>query len=259
MLLQGALLGLVHEAKAIERGSQIAICYESNLDWPPYEYYQRVNEVKTETLAGFSVDVLEAIFAEHGLRYAFVFYPWKRCLAYLATGEGVQMVLPTSVNDERERKYLVSDSVYTVTPSYFYRRERYPAGLSVDKASELLQHGRVCGRLGYNYHNFGIDSTRMDTGAKDFDALMRKLNSGHCDIILERYEIVAGLKLIGKSYLSSDIAYAPIPGSTGESFHYLISKHYRYGQELLRVLNTGIAKLRRDGKLKEMLQKQLKD
>lgn len=239
----------------IKSGTTVNIGIETGGDWPPYEFFHRENGTITEKVVGYNIDVLNEIFSHHGLKYEFKVFPWKRILKYLESGDKIQMILPTSVNEERTIKYLISHPVYTITPSYFYMKKNYPNGLVMTVLSELSEQRPICGKHGYNYENFGIEDEIMDKGAHSFDALIRKLKVGRCNIILARYEILSGLSLIGQPLLSNEIGFAPIPDVSGENFHFLISKNYAHSSELLQIINNGIDKLQRQGRLKKILKK----
>ncbi len=244
--------------EGIKKGTTIYIGIETNGDWPPYEFYERKDGVISKKVIGYNIDILNEIFAKHGLKFEFKEFPWKRVLSFLKSGEEIQMILPTSVNDERKENYLISKQVYSITPSYFYLKEKYPDGLSISTSNDLLQHPPVCGKFGYNYKNFDIDEKTMDKGAKDFKALITKLKSERCNIVLARYEILAGRSLIGEPLLNDDIGVSPIPNVKGEPFHFMISKKYEYGTELMQIINNGIEKLKSEGKLEVILKKYIK-
>ncbi len=243
------------DLQKITDGTTIYIGMETGGDWPPYEFFQRENGTITKKVIGFNIDVLNEILSQHGLKYEFIFLPWKRCLRYLESGDKIQMILPTSLNEERKMKYLISDTAYTITPSYFYMKKKYPDGLKIIISDELTEYGKICGKFGYNYKNFGLENEIMDNGAKNFDALIKKLKKGRCNIIFARYEILAGLSLTGQPLLSDEIGSAPIPDVPGEDFHYMISKKYLHGKELLQIINNGIEKLQSQGRLNEILKK----
>lgn len=242
--------------QSLKSGTAVYIGIEPS-DWPPYEFFQRKNGEKTEKVIGFTVDVVNEIFSQNSLKFEFRVFPWKRCLFYLESGEKIQMILPTSVNAERKKKYLISHRVYTITPSYFYMKKKYPNGIAIKSPRELLKYSPIGGKLGFNYLNFGIKNETVDRGATSFDALVEKLKKGRCNIVLARYEVLRAHSLIGQPYLSHDIGHAPIPGVAGEDFYFMISKNHQHSNELLQIINNGIDDLRSQGRLKEMLKKYL--
>lgn len=239
----------------LQVGATIYIGAEAKNDWPPFEFFQRENGRITDKIIGYNIDVLKDIFSKHGIKYHFRAYPFARCLVYLESGEKIQMLLSTSLNEERKSKYLVSDRVYTTTPSYFYLKKNFPNGLNIKNPDDVLAYGEICGRHGYNYVNFGLENKNVERYSKNFDSLMDMLKMGRCNIALARFEVIAGHALIGKPYLDDEIGYAPVPGVAPENFHFLISKNYPQGDELLKIINAGILRLRKQGRLKEILKK----
>ena len=231
---------------------------DTGSEWPPYEYFRRENGIKTRIMEGFCIDVLNDIFSQHGLKYEFREYPWKRCLRYLESGEKIQMVLPTSVSTERKAKYLISHRTYSITPSYFYMKKKYPDGLAITGSDELSEHRPVCGRLGFNYQNFGVENKIIEKGAITFNALIKKLKHGRCNVILARYEALAGHSLILQPLLTDDIGFAPIPDVPVEDFHFMITRKSAFSNELLQIINNGIDRLRSQGRLKEILRKYIR-
>jgi polar amino acid transport system substrate-binding protein len=239
----------------LQSGTTIYIGAEAKNDWPPFEFFQRENGRITDKIIGYNIDVLNDIFSKHGIKYHLRAYPWARCLVYLESGEKIQMLLSTSLNEERKSKYLVSDRVYTTTPSYFYLKKNFPNGLNIKIPDDVLAYNEICGRHGYNYVNFGLDNKNVERYSKDFDSLMGMLKMDRCNIVLARFEVIAGHALIGKRYLENEIGHVPVPGVPPESFHFLISKNYPHGNELLKIINAGILRLRKQGRLKEILKK----
>ncbi|WP_108651105.1 substrate-binding periplasmic protein [Dongshaea marina] len=237
----------------------LVIGIEEGSDWPPYEYYKRQGGEVTDEVAGFNVELLHAILDPLGIRFEFRSCPWKRCLALLNQGDEIQMILPTSLNSERKANYLHSRAVYSITPSYFYLKERYPAGLDIQHPSDLLKLKHLCGRFGYNYANFGLDNEQVIRKAKNYQKLTDKLMMGRCDAILARYEVFAAHKLLGMPYLTPEIAHAAIPGVPKEKFYFLLTRHSPYSAELLGIINRGLERLHKEDKLQKMLAHYLKE
>ncbi|MBI9091219.1 MAG: transporter substrate-binding domain-containing protein [Desulfobacterium sp.] len=239
----------------LQSGRTIYIGAEARNDWPPFEFFQREDGKPTEKIVGYTIDVLNEIFSKHRIEYDFRAYPWARCLSNLVSGEKIQMVLPASLDEERRSKYLISDTVYTITPSFFYLKKNYPNGLKIKSPEDFLTYSEICGRHGYNYVNFGLENEKVKRYSKNFKSLISMLKKNRCHIVLARYEVMAGHGLLGTSYLNDEIGYAPVPGVPPESFHFMISKNYPHGDALLKIINSGILRLRKQGRLKKILKK----
>lgn len=241
---------LANNLSASDKTVYIGAVYD---DWPPYQYAERKGGAKTGRMIGSNIDLLNKIFPQQGFRFKIVHYPWKRILLNLKNGgDEVQVSLPTSINKIRRESYLVSDSVYTVRPSFYYLKKNYPQGLEISEPSELLEHGPVCGQLGYNYANFGINSSDVsDTGAISLRSLFKKLEWQRCKIILARYEVVAAQYLTGKALIHDEIGHGFMPVAK-EEFSFLISKSYPHAEELVQTINNGLEQHRRPERLDEM-------
>ncbi len=243
----------------LKRGTTIYVGIdEDSSEWPPYEYFHRENGVKTKQMVGYSIDVLDEILSPYGLKYEFRVFPWKRVLANLASGEKIQLILPTSINEQRKATYLISHQAYSITPSYFYLKSKFPDGLAITEPGQLLEHGPVCGRLGFNYKNFGIENEDMTNVADNFKALIQMLKMERCSVVLARYEVLKGYSLLGLPLLTSDIGSAPMPGEPREGFYYVITKNWVFSNDLLQVINAGIDRLQSRGRLAEILKKHSK-
>lgn len=237
------------------QGKTITVGVGTNAHWPPYEFFARKDGIISDRIEGFSVDVLAEILAPYGVHIRYEFYPWKRCLENLEHGELVQLLLPTSLNQERRNRYLFSESVYDLSPAYYYLAEDYPDGLSVTDAEELHSLGLVCGLRGYNYKNFGIDNDRVDRGASSYSALLGKLRKRRCAAILARHEILVATHAMGEVFLSSDIQFDFLPNVAKERFHFLVTKNHPLSETIVTTLNEGLERMRKSGRLDEMLRK----
>jgi polar amino acid transport system substrate-binding protein len=78
----------------------------------------------------------------------------------------------------------------------------------------------------------------------------------YCDLFIEGYEIFAGFKAIGEDYLSDpDLKYTAIPGTTPKTYHMMISRNFKYGEELKNLINEGIVELEKSGMMNNLIKK----
>lgn len=246
--------GRVAHAGGVEERFSIAICDDGN-EWPPYSYYARVEGKKTRQLAGYAVDVIDEIFARHKVRYSIDLIPWTRCQAVAIIGKEYGMVLNMTYNARRARSFYLSRPYYFANTYYFYSRRNHPDGLSIRSPADLGNY-RVCGVQGYNYEGLGIDAEQIDQGAKDFVALVAKLEIGRCSLFLEKDQVMAGFAGIGKDYLSGhDIGKAPLPGVKPTAFHFGVSKRHPQGATLRKVIDDDLRRMEASGRLEELLKK----
>ncbi len=230
----------------------VRICDDSG-EWPPFIHYQSRDAGKESTIVGFSVDVIEAVFAENNIKFSIELIPWKRCLREVEQGE-YDMLLNASYSEERAEKYYLSSDYYAVTPYYFYSLKHNPNGLPIRSKADLSGY-RVGGIIGYNYDYWGLETLDVDRYAADYAHLIGKLHRHRVDLFVENLEVIAGFSLIGKNYIGDpDLGYAPIPDALPTLFYMLFSKNER-GQELMQLVNKKLADMQSSGQLQELLKK----
>ncbi len=255
-LVCGLAMGLA-AARAVagpHSGISIAICDDEN-EWPPYSYYQRIDGKKTATVTGFAVAVIGDIFSRRGVDYSILLIPWPRCLAVAMLGKQYGMVLNMSSNDERTRTFLLSRPYYATTTYYYYSRRNYPEGLPIASAADLHKY-RVCGVQGYNYEGYGLAPGAVDQGARNFEALISKVQLGRCALFLEKDEVMMGYAAIGKNYLADpDIGKAPLPGVKPKLFYFGISKRYAHAEEVRALIDEELQHMESNGRLAELWRK----
>lgn len=241
-------------ADAMPARPSIAICDDEN-EWPPYSYFQRVGGKKTDTLTGFAVAVVRDIFTRRGVDYTIDMIPWPRCMAVASLGKQYGMVLNLSYNEERARAFLFSRPYYATTSYYYYSRRNHPRGLDIHGVADIRKY-RVCGVQGYNYDGYGMAPGEVDQGAKNFPALISKVQLGRCALFLEKDEVMTGYAAIGKDYLSDpDIGKAPIPGMKPDLFYFGISRKHPRGAELKMLIDEELQHMEATGKLGELWRK----
>ncbi|TWX50226.1 substrate-binding periplasmic protein [Colwellia hornerae] len=238
---------------------KIPLCAGAH-EWPPYHYFKRVDGKKTEEIIGVDIDIFDEIFTKNGIHYSVELLPWKRCLHEAMKGEIYDVVFGAGLNDSRRDKYVTTKGYYTVVPSFIYVKEKFPSGVKVEVPSDLKKYGQLCGVRGFNYVNFGQKNEEVDMGSSDYHFLIKKTLALRCDISLVRYEILAGwdrvlnMNIIGDDWLILN----PVPNNPPESFHLMISKNYKYSDELKFFFESEVNKLKRSGKFKSILSKYTK-
>ncbi|WP_169719604.1 substrate-binding periplasmic protein [Psychromonas aquimarina] len=226
----------------------VRICDDSG-EWPPFIHYQ--SREKTDQIVGFSVDVIEAVFAENNIKFSIELVPWKRCLREVESGK-YDMLLNASYSEERAEKYYLSSGYYAITPYYFYSRKHNPNGLPIRSKTDLSGY-RVGGIIGYNYDYWGLETSEVDRDANDYNHLIGKLHRHRVDLFVENLEVIVGFTLLGQNYIDDpDLGYAPIPDALPTLFYMLFSKNER-GEELMRLVNKSLADMQSSGQLQKLL------
>lgn len=230
------------QAQAPSNGPVVGVC-DGAPEWPPFTYFRRVDGRPSTELTGFSVDVVSAIFERAKRPFRVELLPWRRCLTEVAQGSTYQVALEASSNPEREATYWLSRPFYRTTGHYFYSRQRFPSGPEIAKAADLNRY-RICGLLGFNYAMFGLDNQRVEQANGDHAALIRRLQSGRCDLFVEQIEVMVGYRILGQDLLADpDLGHQAVPGLPSTPFHMLVSRKIPQAQELLHLINTGLADL----------------
>ncbi len=247
-----SLLGAAR-ARAAESSIQTVNICDGLAEWPPFSYFERTAGRKTGEVVGFSVEVIRQVLGEHEIVFTIdKTAPWIECVEKVEDGSEYQMLLNAARTDQRERTLYISDAYYSLELSYFYSRDRFPSGLTIENASDLNEL-RLCGIAGYNYAYEGLDASRVDKRTFSYSGLIERLKSRQCDAFLESYETLRGLASIGSDVLTgSGLAWAPVPGVPPDSYHIMISRNFSQGQELLEIVNQGLRRLKASGSLSSL-------
>ncbi len=229
------------------------ICEDEN-EWPPYAYFERVNGQKTERVLGYAVSVIDDILKRRHIAYQLDMIPWARCLAVAKLGKRYQMALNMSYNAERAADFLFSRAYYSTTTYYYYSRRQYPHGLGIKHLADFDRY-RICGIAGYNYTGYGFKAGQVEQGAKDFPALIAKLQMGRCALFVEKNEVMTGYATIGKDYLADpDIAQESAPNMKSGRFYFAVSRAYPQAEALRTLLNDELLSMQESGRLRELWQ-----
>jgi len=219
--------------------------------WPPFHFMQN------GLVHGFDIDVLERILPPAGIDFSVTLVPWQRCLNGSKDG-WFHILLSASTNPEREQTYALTDSYYTLSPSYVYNSHRFPEGLNIEGPEDLSSY-RVCGLRGYNYTGFGIPNTEIDRSSNTFAQVSQKTLNGDCDLFLVRYEVLVGFSPTREPVLIQGLAEHPFPGGKSDRFYLMVPKAYPHHEALVALLNQGIREMSADGTLDELLSRYLPD
>lgn len=260
MLRLGVLLWVCLSGLAWAQGAEpasgalrvIKAC-DDGAEWPPYTYFQRDADGKAgRQVVGYSVEVLQRILAPLGYTAEIDLLPWARCQREVERGETYVLALNASPSPEREQRFLLSRAYYQTTHAYFYSRRRHPQGLDIQHLGDLARY-RVCGLRGYNYSAYGLQGEQLDVGANEPQQVVGKLRAGRCDLWLEKYEIVAGTRVVGTDLLANaDLAWARVPDLPPGDFHMIVSRQH---PQWLKAINDGLARLQASKELELLLRR----
>lgn len=222
--------------------SKLRFCVEET-EYPPFNYFIRLNGVKTSELGGYDIDLLERTFKPMGIDYEVVALPWRRCLKDVLDGS-IDGAMSASLNPQRMRDYIPSDAYYYLTPSYFYLTPNFGAQFHVDDINQLTKIGKVCGIKGFNYANFGWKKGVPIIEISSLKILPQMLIKQRCDFFLARKEIIAGTLALHQDLHTSHLLTShPAPKSQQEPFHMLISKHSTHHALIKSEFNNKVKQL----------------
>jgi len=232
---------------------------EDIIEWPPFLYYERENGIKSKKTVGYSIDIIQQIFKKHNIKFTISFFPWKRSLQYVKEGKDYQLILNASYSKKRYETYLMSDSYYSLTPVVFYSSKKYPNSITVRNIDDLKKNFRICGLLGYSYNSIGLKDNEVDkTSIYNYDKLIDLLHNRQerCDVFVQGYEVISGFMQIGKNYLADPhLKYMELIELKNRDFHMLISKNFKYGSELQKLINRELLYLKNNGTMNSLKRK----
>jgi polar amino acid transport system substrate-binding protein len=221
-------------------------------EWPPFIYYKREGGKPTADVVGFTAELIREILAPYDVTLTIDLMPWRRCLREVEKGSQYQILLDASTNADRAERYHISKPYYSISPYYFYSKKQHPDGLPIKTMDDLKQY-RINGIAGYNYADYGLKPEDLDAIVNGHEGLIQKLHRGRCDLFPEWYEVMRGFAAVGKPYLEDeDLGYAAVPGAPLTPFYLMFPKN-ALGLELKTVVDEGIEKMTKSGRLAEML------
>ncbi len=260
----GKLLGLfittitlVFSSYACHASAKLSFCVE-NTEFPPFNYFERIDGIKQKQSAGYDIDILALTFKPIDVPYQVIALPWRRCLKSVKLGL-IDAAMSASLNPERRADYLTSDAYYFLTPSFFYLDQTFTEQEVSANIENLNKLGAVCGIQGFNYVNFGWSNSEELNEIKELSLLPSMLAKKRCSFFLARKETLAGiLALNDMNALEDSLIGKPIPHALPEPFHMLVSRRSKHAQFILQHFNQQIASLRTQEQLQPLLEKHLK-
>lgn len=211
----------------------INICAE-DAGWPPFSILEKDKSNQDVKLSGKNPELIKLIFDKNNIKYAIHIKPWKRCL-YEGIHGNIQIVLDAASNEQRKNDYLLTDTIYTLTPVFVYSSLKMKNVPSIIQINELKKLGPGCGQVGYIYDNFGFSNDELNLQSKDLQNLLSLVSKKRCAFGLARLEVYQYEKELFKNF--ADIEYGSIQNATSEEFFWLINKNYKYSTVLKKLIN----------------------
>jgi polar amino acid transport system substrate-binding protein len=208
-------------------------------EWPPF-YSASLSG------GGFANRVISESFALEGISVDFLFLPWRRAWSMADHGPPVGSAgwLPM---EERKRRFVFSDPVFTSDRVFFHRRDVPFNWRTLEDVRDL----RVVITLGSAEEVPLEDAMAGGRGklnvAANYEAGMKMLIAG-------RVDVYACNKAVGLFILANripagadQVVYTPRPIFT-ETNHLILSRRLPYAEALMARFNQGLRKLRQSGR-----------
>ncbi|MBC3934788.1 substrate-binding periplasmic protein [Undibacterium rugosum] len=215
--------------------------------WPPFSYQAAGgNEVQ-----GISADLLRQIFPNPVIKLL----PWLRCLTDMQAAK-IDIAMSTLKSPERERIYLFSRPYSLLTPSYLYASQRFPS-VPVTRLSDLTKF-KVCALRGSFTSYSKLPASSIDSGASNYASLLKKLDIGRCDILIDMQEIFAGFaQLEILPFDSGRYRILPLPETSRIALHYAVSKIHPDGLKLIHQIDKRLEEMQQSGQLNRIVHKHM--
>lgn len=232
---------------------RLRFCVEET-EYPPFNYFVRQDGIKTSTLSGYDIDLLERTFNPIGIDYEVLALPWLRCLKDVQNGS-IDAAMSASLNRQRATDYIPSVAYYYLTPSYFYLKAELDPQFHIDDINQLANFGTVCGVKGFNYHNFGWRKDTPISAINSLRHLPEMLLKRRCKFFLARKEVLAGtLALAQVAELPKTLASQVSPHTQQEPFYMLISKRSAHKDLIAREFNKRVTEMQDHHELNALYQ-----
>lgn len=220
-------------------------------NWPPMSYISK----ETKSIEGLSIEVLKAIFLNPAPE--FKLRPWARCMAEVESLQGSDLIMSSFKTPEREQKFYFSRSYFNLTPAYFFARQRFVQA-PITTLKDLSQY-KVCSLHGAATSYVGSFASQIESGATNYLSLIRKIDRGHCEIVVDMKEVFLGLSKIGVApFDAAHYQIVTLPETQQLPLHFAISKQNPQAKQILEALNKGISTLEKNGKLKQLANRDFK-
>ncbi len=214
-------------------------------NWPPMSYVLAGGR----RVEGLSADVLREVLAQEPV---VTLRPWARCLHEVQALEGYDIVMSVFRTPEREKDFLFSRSYLSLTPSYLYLTSRY-AYPPIKNLADLARF-KVCALHGASTFYTKLPPASIESGATNYSSLIKKIDRGYCDVIIDMREVFQGFSNLGMlPFNSGQYQIFPLPGTEKYPLHFGISRDHPFGPQIMEQIDRGLAELQKNGRLAALI------
>jgi polar amino acid transport system substrate-binding protein len=224
-------------------------------NWPPSYFIEPGSEPQKFT--GVVHLFLESISKKAGFSFSTDLLPWRRCLREISSESEYALTPVVTWNEEWSKTNYYTRPIAYWQGLYFYRKEQYPSGPKITKASDLNKF-RLCGRVEYNYEMYGVPEDNIECVSKSIENLVLRLLADRCDLFLARDANASGEALLfGKPspFENPKIGYKVVPGMEKNAFYLMINKRTPNSKEFVTYLNSQIEEAWKSGEMDAIVKK----
>ena len=218
----------------------------TNGEWAPY---------LSENLPGYgsASQIVQEAFAKEGIDVKYGFFTWARAYEEAKKGAEWHASVIWTKNDERAQQFHFSEPVISLSDVLFYVK-----GHEIEwRNFRDLNKYRIGLTRGYFY---GDEIARAETSGQmqiertTTEVLnFKKLLRGRVDAVIAGYDV--GRAIIKDNFSDAEkFAFTSHPKPTRTvTYHVIVSKQAPDAEEYIKAINSGIRKLRAEGRIQEIL------
>lgn len=214
--------------------------------WPPY------NDEPNSEQPGYMVEIAQVIFSAHGHNIDYKLMPWTRSLDEVRKGT-YDAVIGTDPDESPE--LIFPNEAFGVNQNGFFVKKGSAWKYSGIDSVKQIRLGVIDG---YGYYPDldkyieGYKGSKLfaATGDDALPKLLKMLKAGRIDVVIENVNVMT--QTLKEKNLSNELVSAGIAEEKFDLFM-AFSPEKANSKEYSRIFDEGLAKLRRSGKLQEIL------
>ena len=217
----------------------------TNGEWAPYQS-QHLPDY------GAASHLMTEAFAAAGVTVEYGFFPWNRAMLLVERGawDGTFMWVLTP---ERERKFLVSDPLFTIREVIFYSSDRPVSAKAASDMKGMVMGGLDSSAFGVQFNDMIENGDIIVARVRSNQQLFQMLASGRVDFVPELetsgYDAAREYLTPQQQKRISHLETLTHPWS----YHLLISRTIDNGPFLIDAFNRGLAIIKENGKFEEII------
>ena len=198
---------------------------------------------------GFFAEIVKAAFKEVGHDLTIEFVPWNRALELSENGY-YDGVIGALYSDDRAKKYLFSNTVYKMGLSIFINKDTKYTKTDLENKKNL-KLGRV---RGYYYPtDYAIVKNHLTIESSTLENSLGALINNRLDFIIEANTVID--YLLNQKFKNNKNKIVELDTLGYQEYKILISKKVSDKEQILNDFNSGLEKIKKNGKYSKILKK----